>query len=167
MNTDVSTGEYKSSRMEWLADDRPPNAWDVINASRRASRRLESRLDDALQDLSVSYAQFEILELLTRDRNAHAAALARRLNVSRQITSRLLAKLDRAGLVELLPPDGGVRVPIITRDGRRRIRLAVDATAPVRKELASLSPDRRTQLVAALTAMDDALRPAPRPWWFD
>jgi DNA-binding MarR family transcriptional regulator len=153
--------------MERLADDPPPNAWDLIHATRRASRRLEGRLDDALQELTVSYAQFEILELLTRDRNAHAAALARRLNVSRQIASRLLIKLDRAGLVELLPPDGGVRVPIVTRDGRRRIQLAVDATASVRKDLGTLTPERRSQLVAALTALDDALRPTRRPWWFD
>jgi hypothetical protein len=65
-----------------------PTAWDVIDASRRLSRHLETRLDDALEELAISYAQFEILKLLTRDRNAHAAALARRLRVSRQIASR-------------------------------------------------------------------------------
>lgn len=154
--------------MERLAADVPPNAWEIIHATRRVARRLEGRLDDALDELTVSYAQFELLELLTRDRNAHAAALARRLNVSRQIASRLLAKLDRAGLVELLPPDGGVRVPLVTRDGRRRIALAVDATRPVRKDIASLSPERRTHLVATMDALDDALRPPPgRPWWLD
>lgn len=148
--------------------DAPPNAWEVIDASRRLSRRIEGRLDDALEELTVSYAQFEILELLTRDRNAHAAALARRLGVSRQIVSRLLTKLDRAGLVELLPPDGGVRVPIVTRDGRRRIQLAAGATAPVRRQIAGLAPDRRKQLVAIIDDLDDALRPPPgRPWWLD
>lgn len=154
--------------MQQLATDHPPpNAWEIIETTRRVSRRLECRLDDVLQELTGSYAQFEILELLTRDRNAHAAALARRLGVSRQIASRLLTKLDLAGLVELLPPDGGVRVPLVTRDGRRRIRLAVDATASVRKDIVTLAPDRRTQLVGAMDALDDAIRPKPRPWWFD
>jgi DNA-binding MarR family transcriptional regulator len=154
--------------MERYVSDAPPSAWEVIDASRRLSRRIEGRLDDALEELTVSYAQFEILELLTRDRNAHAAALARRLGVSRQITSRLLTKLDRAGLVELLPPDGGVRVPIVTRDGRRRIQLAVGATRQVREQIASLAPDRRTQLVAIIDSLDDALRPPRgRPWWLD
>ena len=153
--------------MERLAADPPPNAWEIIHATRRVSRQLETRLDDALQELAISYAQFEILELLTRDRNAHAAALAPRLNVSRQIASRLLTKLDRAGLVELLPPDGGVRVPIVTRDGKRRIQLAVDATLPIRKDVSTLTPDRRTQLVAATNALDDAIRLRRPSWWLD
>jgi DNA-binding MarR family transcriptional regulator len=142
-----------------------PTAWDVIDASRRLSRRLGSRLDDALEELDISYAQFELLELLTRDRNAHAAALARRLHVSRQIASRLLAKLDRAGLIEMLPPDGGVRVPVVTRNGRRRIELAADATEPVRERIAQITPDRRAAFVAIVDDLEGALRPPRRPWW--
>lgn len=142
-----------------------PTAWDVIDASRRLSRHVGARLDDALEELEISYAQFELLEVLTRDRNAHAAALARRLHVSRQIASRLLAKLDRAGLVELLPPDGGVRVPVVTRTGRRRIELVVDATEPVREAIQHLTPDRRAAFVAIVDDLVDALRPPARPWW--
>jgi DNA-binding MarR family transcriptional regulator len=140
-----------------------PSAWDVIDASRRLHRRIEGRLDDALEELTVSYAQFEVLELLTRDRNAHAAALARRLQVSRQVTSRLLAKLARAGLVDLLPRDGGVRVPIVTRDGRRRIQLAVDATAPVRRQVRTVSPERLAQFVEIVDDLDAALKRPRRP----
>ncbi|MEO8425314.1 MAG: MarR family transcriptional regulator, partial [Actinomycetota bacterium] len=144
-----------------------PSAWEVIDASRRLHRRMESRLDGALEELGISYAQFEILELLTRDRNAHAAALARRLQVSRQITSRLLAKLDRGGLVELLPPDGGVRVPIVTRTGRRRIQLAADAMSPIRRQVRTLSAERLVQFVGTVEDLDAALRPPRRQWWFD
>jgi DNA-binding MarR family transcriptional regulator len=144
----------------------PPNAWEVIDAARLLHRRLETRLDEALDGCAISYAQFEILELLTRDRDAHAAAIARRLDASRQIVSRLLAKLDRGGLVELLPPDGGVRVPLVTPDGRRRIDLALDATDRVRGQIESISPERRTQLIGAIEDLDSALRPPPgRPWW--
>lgn len=141
-------------------------AWEVIDAARLLCRRLETRLDDALDGCAISYAQFEILELLTRDRNAHAAAIARRLHVSRQIVSRLLGKLDRAGLVELLPPDGGVRVPLVTSDGRRRIELAVDATTRVRDRIGSISPERRAELIGIIDDLDGALRSHPgRPWW--
>jgi len=91
----------------------------------------------------------------------------RRNLITYGFTSRLLAKLDRAGLVELLPPDGGVRVPIVTRDGKRRIRLGIDATLRVRSDIANLAPDRRTQLVAAIDALDDTLRPPRRQWWLD
>jgi DNA-binding MarR family transcriptional regulator len=144
-----------------------PTAWEVIDASRRLHRRLERRLDAALEELGISYAQFELLELLTRDRNAHAAALARRLEVSRQIASRLLAKLDRAGLVELLPPDGGVRVPIVTRSGRRRIQLAADALAPIRRQVLTVPSERLAQFVGVADDLDHGLVPPRRPWWFD
>ena len=100
-----------------LPSDASPNAWEVIDASRKLSRRIEGRLDDVLEELTVSYAQFEILELLT---------------------------------------------------GRRRIQLAVDATRPVREQIARLAPDRRRQLVAIMDDLDDALRPPRgRPWWLD
>lgn len=152
--------------MERLVSDLPPSAWDVIDASRRLSRRLGTRLDEALDELEISYAQFEILELLTRDRNAHAAAIARRLHESRQIVSRLLLKLDRAGLVELLPPDGGVRVPLVTNNGRRRIRYASEATAELRAKIAEVSPERLRDFMAVVASLEDALQPPPgRPWW--
>jgi DNA-binding transcriptional ArsR family regulator len=124
--------------------DLPPSAWDVIDASRRLSRRL------------------------TRDRNAHAPALARRLRESRQIVSRLLVKLDRAGLVELLPPDGGVRVPLVTKNGVRRIRYATEATAELRVKIAEVSPERLRAFLAVVASLEDALRPPPgRSWWLD
>jgi DNA-binding MarR family transcriptional regulator len=152
--------------MEHPVSEPPPSAWDVIDASRRLSRQLGTRLDEALDELEISYAQFEILELLTRDRSAHAAAIARRLHESRQIVSRLLIKLDRAGLVELLPPDGGVRVPLVTRNGSRRIRYANEATAELRAKIAEVHPERLRTFLAVVASLEDALRPPPgRPWW--
>jgi DNA-binding MarR family transcriptional regulator len=151
----------------FASTDRPPTAWEVIDASRRLHRRLEHRLDAALEGFGISYAQFELLELLTRDRNAHAAALARRLDVSRQIASRLLSKLDRTGLVELLPPDGGVRVPIVTPSGRRRIQLAADAMAPIRRQVLTISPEHLVLFVRVSDDLDGALTPPRRLWWFD
>jgi DNA-binding MarR family transcriptional regulator len=154
--------------MDRPVSDLAPSAWDVIDASRRLSRSLGTRLDEALEDLEISYAQFEILELLTRDRNAHAAAIAKQLHESRQIVSRLLIKLDRAGLVELLPPDGGVRVPLVTNNGKRRIRYATEATAELRAKIAEVSPERLQAFLAVFASLEDALRPPPqRRWWFD
>lgn len=151
----------------FASTDRPLTAWEVVDASRRLHRRLEHRLDDALEEFGISYAQFELLELLTRDRHAHAAALARRLDVSRQIASRLLAKLDRAGLVELLPPDGGVRVPLVTRNGRRRLQLAADAMAPIRRQVLTIPPERLGLFVRVANDLEVALASPRRPWWFD
>ena len=147
--------------------DLPPSAWEVIDASRCFQRRLETSLDAALEELEISYAQFEILELLTRDRNAHAAAIARRLHETRQIVSRLLIKLDRAGLVELLPPDGGVRVPLITRLGKRRVELSIQASAEVCEKVSQLSPQRLRAFIAVAEDLGSALKPPPRPWWLD
>ncbi len=147
--------------------DMAPSAWNVIDSSRRFQRRLETRLDAALEELEISYAQFEILELLSRDRNAHAAAIARRLHETRQIVSRLLIKLDRAGLVELLPPDGGVRVPLVTRLGKRRIELSLQATAEICEKVNQVGPQRLSAFIAVADDLDSALRPPPRSWWLD
>jgi hypothetical protein len=141
-----------------------PTAWDVIDASRRLSRHLETRLDDALEELAISYAQFEILKLLTRDRNAHAAALARRLRVSRQIASRLLAKLDRGGLVELFPPDGGVRVPIVTRQDGVGSSSPSTRPSPSANGSSNWHPSVEQRSSRSLTT-STTRSAADRPWW--
>jgi hypothetical protein len=56
-------------------------------------------------------------------------------------------------------------VPIVTRQGRRRIELAVDATEPIRERIEQLAPERRAAFVAIVDDFDDALRPPTRPWW--
>jgi DNA-binding MarR family transcriptional regulator len=152
----------------WPNDDTVPTGWDVAITIRHVARRLQTRLDADLDGCALSAAQHEVLMTLRADPNLHASELARRLRVSRQSTTTLLRRLELAGLIELLPPDGGVRVPLLTPEGRRRIQLATDATRDLRDRLGHLPVDRRRGLLQVLREIDRALAPPrPRPWWLE
>src|SRR4030066_201750 len=111
-----------------------PTPWgtplDVITAVRRVNKVLRSRFDRALHGLYLSYAQYEVLLLISTDRNLHAAAVARDLKISPQAVQKLVEKLLLGGLVETLPIDGGVVVLRITHAGRTRLPPAAPAPPP-------------------------------------
>ncbi len=103
-----------------------------------------------------------MLDLLSLDRNAHAAALARNLGISRQSAGALIGRLRRSGLVELLPLDLGVRIPAITEEGRRRRGLANEALWPLLRRIEAIDLDERAwfvdtveRLVRTLAREDD------------
>jgi len=138
-----------------------PTGWgtpfDVINAVRRVNKLLRRRFDRSLYGLFISYAQYEVLHLLAGDRNLHAAAVARELRVSPQAVQKLLDKLALGGLVDLLPPDGGVIGLRITDDGRTRLRLAREALRDTSLRIEHVPIEERTALVAALGSVERAL----------
>jgi DNA-binding MarR family transcriptional regulator len=102
----------------------PPSGQEIAAAVRRVYHLLMFRLDSAVSGAFISFAQYEVLALLERDPNIHAAAIARSLRVTRQTTHGLVRQLLRAHLVELLPVDGGVRGIELTREGRDRLEFA-------------------------------------------
>jgi DNA-binding MarR family transcriptional regulator len=127
---------------------------------------MDVRLDQALDGCGISSAQLELLDLLMRDRNAHAAALARSLGIRRQSASGLIMRLRAAGLVEVLPIDFGVRVPVITEDGRRRRERAHEAMAPILRMLeAALDLDDRAWFVDTAAQLEGVLSTAGDPSW--
>jgi DNA-binding MarR family transcriptional regulator len=137
-----------------------------VSASRRLGRNLDVRLDQALDGCGISGAQLELLDLLMRDRNAHAAALARALGIRRQSASGLITRLRAVGLVEVLPIDHGVRVPVITQDGRRRRERAHEAMAPILRTLeAALDLDDRAWFVDTAAQLDSVLRTVDDASW--
>jgi len=99
----------------------PPSARELVAAARRFHHVLQARLDRALNGCGLSFAQYEVLELLAEEPKLHAGELGRRLRISRQSAHGLLAQLERADLVELLPRDGTIRGAWLTRTGRRRL----------------------------------------------
>ncbi len=81
--------------------------WELVGAIMRINHILESRLDRALNGCGLSFAQYEVFEILIEEPNLHAGELGRRLDITRQSAHGLLHQLARAGLVDLLPKDGG------------------------------------------------------------
>lgn len=144
-----------------------PSARDVIAAARRFHRLLRAELNGKLAGLSLSYAQYEILETLETEPKLHAGELARRLKIRRQSVHRLVAHLVRADLVDVLPKDAGIRGIWLTRTGRRRLDTCRKALEGTEGALGRLPAETRALLVEGLGACEAALAPPPPPWWWD
>lgn len=145
----------------------PPSGRDTIAAARHFHRVLRRRLNGSLMGLAMSYAQYEILELLHAESNLHAAELARSLGLSRQAVNHLVTQLELRGLVEVLPKEGGLRVMWISHLGTRRLATCRLSLEQAERALERLSPDTRSMLVEAFGEARAALAPPPGPWWFD
>ncbi len=112
----------------------------------------------------MSYAQYEILDLLQAEPNFHAAELARCLGLSRQAVNHLVAQLELRGLIEVLPKTGGLRVIWISHLGTRRLATCRVSLVRAERALERLNPDTRTMLVEAFGVARAALAPPPGPW---
>jgi len=138
---------------------------DVITAVRRVNKILRRRFEQALEEMGVSYAQYEVMLLLQRDGNLHAAAIARNLKISRQAVQGLLEKLVRAGLVDLLPRDGGVVGMRLTDLGQQRINFCSRSLHDTEARIARLPIELRGSIVEELGTIERALaRPLDGNW---
>jgi DNA-binding MarR family transcriptional regulator len=142
-----------------------PTARRLIDAERRVHRILRARFAEELLELGVSFAQLEVMELLHGVDKLHPGEIGRRLLVTRQSAAHLVHQLERAGLADTWPLDGGQMGVRLTPDGRRRARLCRWAIGPTFDCLEALEPDHRTRLVDDLETCEHLLRPRPRPWW--
>jgi len=140
------------------------SARDVIAAARRFHRLLRPDINGKLAGPSLSYAQYEVLEILEAEPKLHAGELARCLKIRRQSVHRLVAQLVRGDLVDVLPKDGGIRGIRLTPTGRRRLATCRKALEGTEGALGSLPAATRSSLVEALGACEAALAPPPSPF---
>jgi len=143
----------------------PPTGRDIIRAERRVHRILRARFAEALVELGVSYAQFEVMCLLHDVEHLHPGEIGRRLLITRQSASHLVRQLERGVLVDVWPLEGQSIGVVLTDDGRRRIRHCDDALRSTHGCLDLLDADTRIRLLAALRDAEGVLRPRPGPWW--
>ena len=102
-----------------------PSGRDVIAAARLFHRVLRTRLNQCFDlEFALTYAQYEILQILEEEPNLHASELARRLRMTRQATSRLITRLELQDLVHMGSRDGVIRVALLTDVGTRRLATA-------------------------------------------
>ncbi|HSJ49856.1 MAG TPA: MarR family winged helix-turn-helix transcriptional regulator [Actinomycetota bacterium] len=145
-----------------------PHPSELISAERFLHRRLRNRLNDALDGHGFSYSQFEVMVLLESRPRLHAGEIARLMRLSRQSIRGLVHKLSGGGLVDIGPPDGGIRAIELTDLGLRRARTAwrvLDGT--VHAALAQIpGPERRT-ILEAMERCERTLAPLRPPWWLD
>jgi len=145
----------------------PPTGRDIIRAERRVHRILRARFAEALVELGVSYAQFEVMCLLHDVEHLHPGEIGRQLLITRQSASHLVRQLERGVLVDVWPLQGQSIGVALTDDGRRRIRHCEDALRSTHECLDLLDADARARLGAALRDAEDLLRPRPGLWWTD
>lgn len=146
----------------------PQSGREVIAAARLFHRVLRTRLNQCVdQEFALTYAQYEILQILEEESNLHVSELARRLRMTRQATNRLIARLKLQDLIDIAPRDGGLRVIWLTDVGTRRLATARESVVSVERDVEKLPDRTRVALVEALGAGRLALIPPPRPWWWD
>jgi DNA-binding MarR family transcriptional regulator len=122
----------------------PPAGLCTCSKVRGLARRLTGLYDTALAAHGLTVTQYAALAVLARAGEPLAVSdLARRLQLDRTTTSRLVAPLESAGLVVRASArgDGGDRRarPLrLTSSGRRRLRAAVPAWRAAQAEVARL-----------------------------
>jgi DNA-binding MarR family transcriptional regulator len=91
-------------------DDGFASGWEVITAVRRFQHGMEVFMDQSLEPLGITFAQYRALEAIDINREIHISQLARFLRLTRQAAQMTVTKLDRGGLVDLVPEPGRVYV---------------------------------------------------------
>jgi DNA-binding MarR family transcriptional regulator len=138
---------------------------ELIAAILRFHHILEARLDRALNGCGLSFAQYEVIEALAAEPKLHAGELGRRLHITRRSVHGLLRQLARAGFIELLPRDGGIRCARLTAAGQRRLDFCRRALESIERAAATLPDPEGHDLRQALSNLEASLVPRPRPWW--
>jgi DNA-binding MarR family transcriptional regulator len=136
-----------------------------VAAVRRFNRfytRLLGLLDEKLLASPVSLTEARILWELERNPRSRAEDLLARLSVDRGYMSRILSRLERAGLLSRSAHarDGRMRLLELTRKGHTFLsRLEEKASAQIVGLLAPLAPAQRKRLVQAMGEVEALLSP--------
>jgi DNA-binding MarR family transcriptional regulator len=145
------------ARRQWAA-----HGWDdvadgmaALTSVMRAQQLLLARCDAVLADFDLTFARYELLQLLafTRHGELPLGKAGVRLQVHPASVTNAVDRLAGAGLVERVPhpTDGRGVLARITDDGRR---VAAEATARLNAEVFAdigLSPTESRRLAALLT----------------
>ena len=131
----------------------------------KSATRLEQRIDSALrQECGISHTMLEVLIRLCRRPGEEVSQrqLADDLTLTSSGTTRLIDRMEDAGLVRRVPSAEDRRVALVepTPEGRTAFLRAAAVHAQVVEQyfVKPLAADDYTQLTAALSEIDKALR---------
>src|SRR3954449_10157964 len=122
----------------------------------RAARALARRFDEALRPLGLTNGQFSLMMSLNRPEPPRIGSVAALLAMDRTTLTAALKPLERRGLVEVPPDQGGRRSRRLTptparRPGERRGWVEVTpAKGDGRSGRLTLTPAGRTLLASAV-----------------
>ena len=120
--------------------------------------RLARQLNLSAAAIGLSPTQLAIFTAIARHGPVGLGRLAEAESVNTSMLSRVVAKLESAGIVERLtdPDDGRAFLVSVSPEGRRlHLEIKKEKTRWLRERLEELEPDRARQLLAALPALED------------
>lgn len=127
----------------------------AVTSITRAQQILQRRVDDALRDLGLTFARYEVLMLLLFSRRGALpmGVVGSRLQVHPTSVTSAVARLEEQGFVrrEPHPTDGRARLAVLTDDGRRVARTATERLNAGVFADPGITADRTEALVAILT----------------
>lgn len=148
------------ARRQWVA-----HGWDdaadgmvLVTSLTRVQSLLQQRIDTLLKPLDLTFARYEILQLLFFSRRGALpmGAIGRRLQVHPTSVTSAIDRLERQGFVvrEEHPTDRRARLARITEEG---LAVVKQATAILNEEVFA-EPGLPAADVQALTRLLEALR---------
>ena len=128
--------------------------------------RLERRLNAAVSELDLTPTQMWVLTSVVRHGPIGISELATQEGLNPTMLSRVIGKLDDAGLIKRVPDPTDRRAALVepTAAGRRmKTRIQQRRTAALAVSLALLSPEQDAALVAALPVLEVLATEMKRP----
>jgi DNA-binding MarR family transcriptional regulator len=140
---------------------------DGVARLRAAVGRLDRRLNTAAsQESGLTPTQVWVLASIVRHGSVGISELAAKEGVNPTMLSRVIGKLDDAGLIRRVPDPVDKRAALIepTAAGRRaKERINQRRTALLAERLAALTKDQDDALAAALPALEALASDRGRP----
>lgn len=137
---------------------------DRIARLRAAVGRLERRLNTAARESGLTPTQMWVLASVVRHGSVGIGELAATEALNPTMLSRVIGKLDDAGLIRRVPDPADRRAALIepTAAGRRmKQRIQEERTAALAARITLLSPEQEEALLGALPALE-TLATGPR-----
>ena len=130
---------------------------DAVARLRAAVGRLERRLNAASRGIDLTPTQMLVLNAIVRRGPVGVGDLATAENLNPTMLSRVVGKLESAGLISRAADPADRRVTLVapTPAGRRlKVRVQQRRTEELADRLTLLSPEQEAALVAALSALE-------------
>jgi DNA-binding MarR family transcriptional regulator len=130
---------------------------DDVARLRIAVARLERRMNVAVTEAGLTQTQMLVLGSVVRHGCVGIGELATIAGLNPTMLSRVIGKLDDAGLIKRVPDPNDRRAALVepTGAGRRlRARINEKRTALLITQLGALTPEQEESLIAALPALE-------------
>ncbi|WP_226030521.1 MarR family winged helix-turn-helix transcriptional regulator, partial [Streptomyces hyderabadensis] len=130
---------------------------ELMTRLRRAVSRISRQLNDSASDEGLTPSEATILGVVARSGPVSLPELARGEGLNPTMLSRIVGKMDRAGLITRLrdPSDRRSAQVSVTEHGRKvEARIRAGRAAAVARTVQALSDEQQRELTQAVPALE-------------